>query len=157
PSGVTVRTIYLAGAGPTPACPGPSGTVPGGFGWLKTDAGTCNATTAIGQTLATDTGVSVSSGCTTADFVAMQHSTMLLPIFDRSTGTGSGATYGVYGYAAFKLTGYSFGGQYKWNSPCSGDERCVQGYFTQFVDLSDAFDYGAGAPQLGAAVVSLTE
>ncbi|ROR73243.1 pilus assembly protein TadG-related protein [Bogoriella caseilytica] len=155
PSGSTARTIYLAGTGPTPGCPGPSGTVPGGFGWLRTDPGTCNVTTAIMQTLPTDTGVSVSSGCTPADFVALQNSTVLLPIFDRTEGTGSGARYRVYGYAALTITGYSFGGQYRWNNPCSGDARCVRGYFTELVDLSDAFDYSPAAPELGAAIVSL--
>ncbi|WEV76985.1 Tad domain-containing protein [Janibacter cremeus] len=159
PSGTTPRTIYLSGtSGAATPCPGPSGNVPGGFGWLKTDGSTsCNATSVILQTLLTDTGVSVSSGCTPEDFVALHDTTVLLPIFDKSTGTGSSATYRVYGYAAFRLTGYSFNGEYKWNAPCSGDARCIRGYFTQFVDLSDAFDYSMTAPTLGAAVVALTE
>ncbi|MFJ6133061.1 pilus assembly protein TadG-related protein [Janibacter terrae] len=158
PSGTTARTIYLSGtSGAVTPCPGPSGNVPGGFGWLKTDGATCKATSIILQTLLTDTGVSVSSGCTPADFVALQNATVLLPIFDRTTGTGSSATYRVYGYAAFTLTGYSFNGEYKWNAPCSGDARCIRGYFTQFVDQSSAFTYSPTAPKLGAAVVSLTE
>ena len=156
PSGTTARTIYLAGASSTPACPGPSGTVPGGFGWLKTDTGTCNATTAILQVLLTDTGVSASNGCTPEHFVALQNTTLLLPIFDQSTGTGSSATYRVYGYAAFHLTGYSLGGSYKWNPPCSGEDRCIRGYFTNFVELTGAFDYSMTAPKLGAAIVELT-
>ncbi|PFG38241.1 putative Flp pilus-assembly TadE/G-like protein [Georgenia soli] len=155
PSGTTPRTIYLAGRGPTPGCPGPSGTVPGGAGWLATD-GTCSATSVISQVLLSDPGVSVSNGCTVADLVALRNVTVLLPIFDNAVGTGSGATYRVYGYAAFKITGYNFAGSYKWNEPCTGDNRCIRGYFTQFVDLTDAFDYSPTAPKLGAAVVALT-
>lgn len=158
PSGTTARTIYLSGtSGAVTPCPGPSGNVPGGFGWLKTDGANCHATSIILQTLLTDTGVSVSSGCTPEDFIALHNATVLLPIFDRTTGTGSSATYRVYGYAAFKLTGYSFNGSYKWNAPCSGDARCIRGYFTEFVDQSDAFDYNMTAPKLGAAVISLTQ
>jgi hypothetical protein len=157
PSQTTPRTIYLSGTSSSvTGCAGPSGNVPGGFGWLRTDAGTCNATSVILQTLMTDTGVSVSSGCTLADFVALHNSTVLLPIFDKSAGTGSSSTYQVYGYAAFRLTGYSLGGQYVWNAPCKGDARCISGYFTQFVDLGSAFDYSMTAPKLGAAIVGLT-
>ena len=60
-----------------------------------------------------DTGNSVPSACTTADFSAWVGQTVLLPIFDESGDTGSNAWYRVYGYAAFKLTGYHLGGQYK--------------------------------------------
>ena len=37
---------------------------------------------------------------------------MLLPLFVESGDTGNNAWYQVYGYAAFKLTGYHLGGQY---------------------------------------------
>jgi hypothetical protein len=85
----------------------------------------------------------------------MQGRTVLLPIFDASGGTGSGAWYHVYGYAAFRITGYFFGGQYSWNKPCSGNERCVAGYFTRFVDLSERFTYTNDGPDLGAAILRL--
>jgi hypothetical protein len=86
----------------------------------------------------------------------MQGKTVLLPIFDQANDSGSHATYRVYGYAAFKITGYHLGGQYSWNRPCHGNERCIRGYFTQFVGVSDAFDFGASAPKLGASIVKLT-
>ena len=47
-----------------------------------------------------------------ADFAAFVGQTVLLPIFDDSGGTGNSAWYRVYGYAAFTITGYDFGGQY---------------------------------------------
>jgi hypothetical protein len=93
-----------------------------------------------------------------SNFAAVQGQTVLLPIFDQAGDTGSNSWYHIYGYAAFTVTGYNFGGQFSWNpGTCSGDVRCIRGYFTQFVDLSNAFAYSAGAPQFGAAVVSLTK
>ena len=82
---------------------------------------------------------------------------MLLPIFDDAGGTGSSAWYRVYGYAAFKVTGYNFTTQYATQPvPCSGNDRCIKGYFLKFVYLDEAFSYSATAPQLGASVISLT-
>jgi len=70
--------------------------------------------------------------------------------------TGNNAWYRVYGYAAFKLTGFHLGGQYDTTpKPCNGNERCVTGYFTRFVDLSDRFNYSPDAPTLGASILRL--
>lgn len=157
PSGTTPRTILFSKAsGPT--CTGPSNNVvPGGFGWVNPDPGTCTKASVIDSILTSDTGNSVPSGCSVADFQAVHNQVVLIPIFDQAGSTGSNAWYHVYGYAAFKITGYHFGGQYSTTPPpCSGSDRCVSGYFTQFVALDDAFDFGAGAPQLGASVVALT-
>lgn len=156
PSGTLERTIFFTKSSGT-TCTGPSNNVvPGGFGWLAVNSGTCNTTSTMGAVLWTSTGAAVPSGCTTADFAAVQNRTVLLPIFDQTGDSGSNSWYRLYGYAAFQVTGYQLGGQYKWNDPCSGDDRCIRGYFTQFVDLSSAFQYGTGAPQLGTAVVKLT-
>ncbi len=159
PSSTTERVIYLTKSSNTTGCTGPSNNiVPGGFGWLTVNSGTCGTKTSRGDTIHSDPGNSVPSGCSTGSFSSLVGKTVLLPLFDTSAGTGSGATYHLYGYAAFRLTGYSFGGQFSWpaQAPCKGNNRCVQGYFTQFVDLSDAFTYSAGAPDLGASVVKLT-
>ena len=84
--------------------------------------------------------------------------TILLPIFDAYYGRGNNATYRMYGYAAFKMTGYHFGGLYSSNpAPCNGNKRCISGYFMRFVDISEAFTYGVGNPQLGASIVKLTD
>jgi len=86
--------------------------------------------------------------------------TVLLPIFDTYGSTGSNAWYHVYGYAAFHLTGYQFVGSFKYGTkPCgqgsNGNDRCVTGYFTRFVELSDAWNYSPDAPQLGASILRL--
>ena len=156
-SSTTSRTIYLTKTSGTTGCTGPSNlNVAGGFGWLAVSSGTCGTKTSIPNIIMSDPGNSVPSGCSTSSFSSLVGSTVLLPLFDDSTGTGSGATYRVYGYVAFRLTGYHFGGQYSVGNPCNGNARCVKGYFTRYVDLSEAFTYGAGAPQLGASVVRLT-
>ena len=162
PSGTTEQIIKLSKSAGLSDCTGPSGNVvPGGFGFLTTDAGTCTVTSAIGQQTSSSTGQSPPSGCTATDFAGWIGRTVLLPIYDQFGGTGSGAWYRVYGYAAFTLTGYQFVGQFKsgGNKVCgpgsNGSDRCVTGYFTRFVELSDAWQYSAAAPQLGASVLRL--
>jgi len=158
PSGTTQRTIYLTKSSGVPNCTGPSNNiVPGGFGWLTTDAGSCNTSSTIDQILHSDPGNSVPTTCSAADLSATVGRTVLLPVFDEYAGTGSGATYTIYGYAAFHVTGYHFGGQNTYGNPCNGNDRCIRGYFAKFVDLSEAFDIGAGGPPLGTSIVSLTQ
>jgi hypothetical protein len=110
----------------------------------------------LSQTLATSAGNAVPASCTPQDFLALQDRTVLLPIFDQTYEQGSNAFYRVWGYAAFRITGYYFAdAKYRWNSNCTGNDRCIHGYFTRFVDTSDAFTYGAPAPDLGGYVAKL--
>jgi Flp pilus assembly protein TadG len=156
PSGTIERTILFT-KGSATSCTGPSNNVvPGGFGWLDVNSG-CNLTTSIGQLLKSSTGASLPNGCTTADMVAQQNQTVLLPIFDQAFDQGNSATYRVYGYAAFVLTGYHFP-SYSWNaSGCtSPNVNCIKGYFTKFVDQSSAFDISSTAPDMGARSILLT-
>ena len=159
PSTTTVRTIKLSKSAGLPDCTGPSGNVvPGGFGFLVTDSGTCEVTSALDQRMTSSTGNTPPQGCSAADFAGYMGRTVLLPIFDEFGGTGSGAWYQVYGYAAFTLTGYDFGGQFNTGKKVcggNGSDRCVLGYFTRFVELSDAWNYSADAPQLGASILRL--
>jgi Flp pilus assembly protein TadG len=157
PSGEVEHTIKLSKSAGVPDCTGPSGNVvPGGFGFLAADDGGCEVTSGIGDDLTSSTGESPPNGCDPEDFEGWLDRTVLLPIFDVAGGTGSGAWYRVYGYAAFRLTGYSFTGQYKTEPrPCHGSTRCITGYFTRFVELSDAWDYSPDAPQLGSSILRL--
>ncbi|WP_029433860.1 pilus assembly protein TadG-related protein [Blastococcus sp. URHD0036] len=157
PSGTTVRTIRLTKTSGTVGCTGPSrNIVPGGFGYLVTDPGHCRATGAVGGRSASSTGNTPSSDCQPADFAALVGTTVLLPIFDESGGTGSNAWYHVYAYAAFKITGYFLGGQFGTTPrPCTGNERCISGYFTRWVELSDDFTTSPTAPDLGAELLRL--
>lgn len=158
PSGTTERTIFFTKSSGT-SCTGPSGNmVPGGFGWLTVNAQSCQTRSRMNEVMWSEPGEAVPSGCTTADFVEVQDRTVLLPIYDQYGDSGSNAWYRLYGYAAFRITGYHFVGQFSWSAAgtCKGSVRCIQGYFIQFVDIGDAFTYSTGAPRMGASVVKLT-
>jgi Flp pilus assembly protein TadG len=157
PSGELVRTIYFTKTSQTTGCTGPSNLqVPGGFAYLDTDPGACAATTGIHGQWFSKTGNSVPSVCAESDFAGWLGRTVLLPLFEESGSSGNNAWYRVYGYAAFRLTGYHLGGQYSTNTrPCGGNDRCVAGYFTRFVELSDAWNYSPDAPQLGSSILRL--
>jgi len=160
PTKAVAGTVLVSTAtGPT--CANQVKVTPGGFAWVGVNSGTCGRTSALTGSLSQLPASSSltnepPSSCSPADFARLQNSTALVPIFDTYAGTGSLATYHVFGYAAFKITGYYFGGQFDWGSPCSGSERCIRGYFTKKTDRTATFTYGTGAPQLGAGVVTLT-
>jgi Flp pilus assembly protein TadG len=159
PSGTTEHTIKFTKSSGT-SCTGPSGNVvPGGFGWLNVNSGTCNIASLVADILWSSSGNSVPSGCTSEDFRALRGATVLLPIFSETGDSGSNAWYKVHGYAAFTITGYYFAdSKFRWNDPCAGNERCIRGYFTQYVELSDRFSYGSTAPSnLPGAYVSRLE
>jgi Flp pilus assembly protein TadG len=145
----------------TSHCPGAGGNqVPGGFAFVDPDAGTCNATTSLQQILTSSTGVSMPGSCTNADFTRWLNQTVLLPLFDQKGGTGTNGWYRVYGYAAFKLTGYAFNGSNRSAQSVCGpgsnpSVRCITGYFTRFVELRDAWTYSPTAPQLGTSILRL--
>jgi Flp pilus assembly protein TadG len=157
PSGTTPTVIMFPKTATDGGCTGPSGNpIPGGFAYLDPDPGHCQATSQIGQTMGSSTGNSVPSPCSSTDFSAWIGQTVLLPLYDRTGAQGSGAWYHVYAYAAFKLTGYYLAGQYRTSpQPCTGNDRCVAGYFTRFVDLSDRFTYSTGGPDTGADILRL--
>lgn len=143
-------------------CHGPSGqAIPGGFGWLETDADSCAATSSTedDQTPGKP-GVSTPGTCAPIDFEALRDDVVLLPVFEDAGGTGSSGWFKIHGYAAFHVTGYRFAcpSGYRWNDgtgPCGPNTaRFVKGYFTKYVTLDDAFQLGG--PDLGARAVGLT-
>lgn len=161
PSTETLQTIMFSKSDGVGGCTGPSGNfVPGGFGWVVPDAGRCHATSAIGQRLLSDTGVSLPAGCSEGDLSGWLGRTVLLPIFDEYGAGGSHGWYRVYGYAAFTLTGYAVNGSISSGHKVCGpgtnsSDRCVTGYYTRFVELSDDWNYSPDAPQLGASILRL--
>jgi hypothetical protein len=157
PTSTTPAVIMFPKTADDGACTGPSGNpIPGGFAYLDTDPGRCQTSSARGGQSASSTGNSVPSPCTSADFSAWLGQTVLLPLYDQAGSTGSNGWYHVYAYAAFKLTGYFLGGQYRTSpQPCTGNDRCVAGYFTRFVDLSDRFTYTSTGPDTGADILRL--
>jgi hypothetical protein len=158
PSGTAERVIKLSKDANT-SCTGPSdNVVPGGFGWVKTDAdGSCAATSRVGLVLASDTGNVVPGACKDQAYLqSLVGTTVLLPIFTEFGGTGNNAWYRVYSYAAFHVTGFFFSNKYSANPGACGKDQCVRGYFTRFVTLSEPAGNVVGAPDLGARIVNLT-
>jgi Flp pilus assembly protein TadG len=128
------------------------GFLAGGFGWLDTVSG-CRADLARGNWVDADPGSSPTTGCGVDDIRSLVGESVPLPIFDDLVGTGSGGEYHITGFALFTVTGFNFGGQFRVNPPCSGDERCVSGYFTTGV----VHDGEVGGEYRGIVIVKLTE
>ena len=157
PSGTTVHTIHFTKTSNTVGCTGPSeNIVPGGFAYLDTPSGKCEAASAREQRSYSSTGNAVPSVCQPTYLASWVGKTVLLPLFDDSGASGNNAWYHVFGYAAFKITGFHLGGQFSTTpQPCNGNDRCVAGYFTRFVDLSDRFTYTSDGTDLGASILRL--
>jgi Flp pilus assembly protein TadG len=131
------------------------GRLPGGFGWLETD-GNCIGELQDGDRVAEDPGASASTGCSAQElYDLMFEKTVPVPYFDDVMGLGNNGSYHVKGVGAFHVTGYNFGGQYKTpdaaSAPCSGDDRCLRGYF----DPDVVFEGPLGGTYRGLIVVKL--
>ena len=156
-------------------CPlGPAGkTVPGGFAWIVQNAGQCGGLVnlAINQS-GSDTGNDGPSNCDAiltkwaGDLAAGHPVTVLLPVYEDVTGTGSGASYDLIAFASFSVQGWAFSGADKLplvyaNTSsdkaleCKGSCRGIIGKFVNYVSLSDGYKLGPVSPY-GAAVVELT-
>lgn len=128
------------------------GFLPGGFGWLDTPGKVCETYLIAETWTSADPGSSPTSGCSPSYLAAITAKPIPLPVFDDISGQGSGGHYHLYGFSFFQITGYNFGGQFKLNPPCSGDDRCLSGYFTTGV----IFDGEAGGGvDMGLTVVRL--
>jgi hypothetical protein len=158
---------------------GPSGAaVQGGFGWLTQDPGVCGGT--IDLTLSeggSDPGNDAPSNCSTelnrwaSEIAAGREAVVLLPVFNKVTGTGSGAIYSMVYFAAFKVTGWKFSGgsglPYEFRSAasaatgvtaateCSGNCRGVIGSFVKYVSLADGYTLGP-VDTSGTTIVRMT-
>ncbi|HEX9087838.1 MAG TPA: pilus assembly protein TadG-related protein [Arthrobacter sp.] len=138
----------------------PSGQLlPGGFGWLSTPSGVCNASVdvALNAMMTSDTGISLPTGCA-AVLAANADKTVLLPVYSDLSGAGAGGWYKITGWAAFKLLGWNYpGSSYQSNAytgaTCKGSCKGIIGQFVSFVSLDDNFT-GTGA-DLGANIVTL--
>ncbi|MDT0167851.1 Tad domain-containing protein [Pseudarthrobacter sp. BRE9] len=141
----------------SPAC---NNKLPGGFGWITTPGTKCSVTMTAGQSgnsgiwFDSDPGASAPAICTTADFSQMNDQTVLLPLFDVATGTGTAVKYYVKGFAAFHVTGYHFA-NFNWSTGGNVQNKMIRGYFVKFVSLSQAFELG-NVPNYGASIVRLT-
>ncbi|MHC6230212.1 pilus assembly protein TadG-related protein [Arthrobacter sp. MMS24-T111] len=136
------------------------GGIPGGFGWIQTTSAKCAITATAGASnnsgiwFSSDTGASVPYSCSQSDFNQMNNQTVLLPLYDVATGTGSSGKYYVKGFAAFHVTGYQFA-SIGWTAGAKVANKTIRGYFVKFVSLAQGFELG-NAPDFGASVARLT-
>ena len=155
-------------------CPlGPAGSVvPGGFGWIVQDSGSCGGSVNLAiQESGSDTGNDGPSNCDTilnkwgAELSAGRAITVLLPVYEAVTGTGSGASYDLLAFAAFNVKGWKFSGgtglplvfhnestDVGSSLACTGNCRGIIGSFIKYVSLSDGYVLGPVSPY-GATVV----
>ncbi|MEE9297891.1 MAG: Tad domain-containing protein [Acidimicrobiia bacterium] len=129
------------------------GKLAAGFGWLIADGADCStATLTISDWVFADPGSSPSNGCSPPDISALIGEPTPLPIFDDLVGLGANGEYHIASFVLFEIAGYNFGGLYKFNPPCDGDERCVSGYFR----TGTVHDGEPGGPNNGIVIVKLT-
>jgi hypothetical protein len=158
---------------------GPSGAaVEGGFGWLVQDAGKCGGTIDLALSEGgSDPGNNAPGNCDStlnkwgADINAGRKVIVLLPVFNKITGTGSGAIYSLISFAAFDVTGWKFSGgtglPYEFQSTkstttgvttatqCTGNCRGIIGKFVKYVSLADGYTLGP-VDAYGATIVRLS-
>jgi hypothetical protein len=150
-NGTTDVILYMGDPSPHRGC---TGSPPGGFAWL-TQSG-CSVPTTAGGQVAGSTGAS-SHGGESCVFPLLGKE-VLIPMFSGYSGTGSNATYTIAGYAAFKLTGYSFNGNDYSGLPkkCPDDTTrgtyCIQGDFVRFTTQQGT---PGGSTDFGAYFVNL--
>jgi Flp pilus assembly protein TadG len=162
------QVLVLGGKGPTKCTKtgGSTGHVddlPGGFGWIgENSSTTCGVYVAVGDTVKSSTGASIPSGCsTTATEAALKNKTVLLPVYDKVSGTGNNGTYRIAAWAAFEVQAYTFTGNVNWNpgvvtGACGSNCDGIYGKFVRFVTLDAAFEMGSPTTY-GTTVVELRE
>jgi Flp pilus assembly protein TadG len=129
------------------------GFLAGGFGWLDT-AGTCESYLLAESWLGDDPGASPSTGCNPSYIASLIGEEVPLPFFDDLYGVGQNGQYHIAGFGLFEISGYNFGGQFKYpknSPPCSGDARCVSGRFTD----GAVYDGEFGGQDRGFVIVKL--
>ena len=174
----TLQLLQDHGSNANPDCNyGPSGAaVAGGFGWLVSDPGVCGGLIDLAAAESgSDPGNNSPSICAAtlnswaADITAGKDVIVLLPVFNRVTGTGNSAIYGLTTFAAFKVKGWKFSGNstlpdtFQNTTPtvtaavaCDGNCRGIIGSFIKYVSLADGFTLGP-VDANGATIVRLTQ
>lgn len=142
-----------------PECPEDTGYPNGGFGMLDIEAGKCQASIDLGTLEAgSQPGAALDNACKEIMESLLDEPT-LIPIFDQSlNGGGQHATFRIYGFAAFQVTGYFFPSKTHIDPlapACTENCTGITGFFTNFVSLDDGLLIG-GSPPMGANLVKLT-
>ncbi len=85
--------------------------IPGGFGWLKSDAEVCGVAVSLAApTVPSKPGLSQPRTCSSSYFGSLIGKTLLLPVLDDAGRNGNNGRFHISGFAAFQMTGYNFPG-----------------------------------------------
>lgn len=138
------------------ACTPPAhNEVAGGFGYIS---GTnCVSQVLSGTWVTSDPGNNGPNSCAAFNWASIQNTTVLVPIFDNSQGTGSNAQYHIMGLAAFYITGICFSSQSQVpsNMPnCPSDKR-IEGHFVNYSVLGGNYTTDPNAVKFGLGTVTL--
>jgi Flp pilus assembly protein TadG len=134
--------VYTHGTDPSHNCKLKSNgqDLPGGFGWLVHDEATCKVTIDADDTVGSETG----NDTECKDHLpSWRGADVLIPLYDATSGGGSGGSYHIVGFAAFSVQAYCLGGKTEWystpkdpkgkNWPKCSTNRWFFGEFTHFV------------------------
>lgn len=160
----TPQALTLGAKGGT-LCPkhGADGSLnpPGGFAWIGSDKdGSCSQDVGVGSQIQS-TGTNLPQDCTAAHAAELKNRTILIPIYDSKGGQGSGGWYGISGWAAFHVEGYTFTGNVSWEPQkvtqfCQGSCDGIYGRFVRFTSFDEGFTIGPPS-SFGVSVVDLRE
>jgi Flp pilus assembly protein TadG len=130
--------------------------VPGGFGSLS---GTnCVSTVLAGNWVMSDAGNNGPNSCSSFDWSSVRNQTVLVPIFDAVTGTGSNAQYKIEGLAAFEITAICLGPTAQMPAgmaQCPSNKR-IEGFFKNYTILTGNYTIDTGATNFGTGTVRLS-
>ncbi|MDE8585625.1 pilus assembly protein TadG-related protein [Arthrobacter sp. NQ4] len=148
--------------------------IPGGFGWLVT-SGTCTVKVDLASPwVASNTGNNPETGCGDIlqgwkdKLIAGQKVIALLPVFDQTSGTGTGSKFHLRAFAAIDIAGWDLANQdpfhympasaqaFKDAGGWKSSDLGIVGKFVRYVALDEAFDVG-GPTDYGGNVVELTK
>lgn len=128
--------------------------VAGGFGWLS--GVNCSATVLAGDWVISDPGNDGSATCKDFDWSVLHDKTVLVPIFEEVSGSGSNAMYKIKGLAAFTVTGYCFSSDAKWNLDKCPSEKRIMGHFTDYYPGTTGYAIDPTAAHFGVDTVELS-
>jgi hypothetical protein len=144
--------------------------IPGGFGWLVT-GGSCSVSVDLASPwVSSNTGNNPQTNCAATlqgwkdKLIAGQKVVALLPVFDSTSGTGTGAKFHLTAFAAIDLMGWDLANQdpFHYMPPAAqafkdaggwkNSDLGIVGKFVRYVALDEAFEVGGPTTYGGTAV-----
>lgn len=162
-SGAVQLIKYKPGRG---SCTSTSGhVIPGGFGWLDQNGGTCKAKTSASGNADSDPGADYAAECN--PILTSWKNTILaggtvegtFPVYDDAGGMGMNGWLHIRGYATFKMLGWKFSGN---GDPevfradtCDTNCRGIIGQFVKFESIDSSAGAGGTGANLGTVDIKL--